>query len=130
MNQKGQTAVEYLITTSFLLLITGIIFAYGLFIYTDSVASSTARTAVSSIVNTINQVYALGPGTALFISVDIPQNIGDIKIESTSSHSALVFQLQTSGGLSDISETAKTTFEFSGPTENDLKQEGRYPLKV
>lgn len=134
MNQNGQTSVEYLITTSFLLVITGIIFAYGLFIYTDTVANSTANSAVSGIINAVNQVYALGPGSVLFITVDTPRNVHRVFTENseTTNRTALVFELQGTGGLTQISETSQTRFDFynSDWTLGQIQKEGRYPLKV
>lgn len=157
MNSKGQSAVEYLIITSFLLVITGIIFAYSLFIYTDSVSSSTANNAVNSIVNTVDQVYALGPGSSLFVNVDIPQNISDLQLlqlpegeagcympsdnpapnQVACQKTALIFKLSTSAGISDIAKSAKGLFEFFGDTQGNpgktslaLKRQGRYSLKV
>lgn len=147
MNSRGQSAVEYLIITSFLLVITGIIFAYSLFIYTDSVSSSTANNAVNSIVNTVDQVYALGPGSTLFVEINIPQNISNLELKNLPEpcippptsllpgqtrciKTAMILKLSTSGGVSDVAKSAKGLFEFSGPTETALKKQGHYFVKV
>ncbi len=150
MKTTAQTAVEYLLITSFLLVITGIIFAYSLFIYSDSVAQSTANSAVASIVNAVDQVYALGQGSTLFFEVDVPQNINNVQLIrlppncvtlNNCTKTALVLKLQTSGGVADIVKSAKGEFKFViyGPytdnNENDatllaLKRQGHYFLKA
>lgn len=132
MKPKGQTAVEYLVTTSFLLIITGIIFAYALFIYTDSTVTSTARSAVSTIVNTIDQVRALGPENVLYTEAEIPPNVFSVSYQDNpdSNVTQLILKLQTAGGLSDIVKTAKGTFTLDAVAQCMLAKQGRYKIKV
>jgi hypothetical protein len=124
--------VEYLITTSFLLLVTGIIFAYALFIYTDSTDRSTANSAVSTIVNTIDQVLALGPENVLYTEVEIPKNVDSILTEDSSINSvtAFVIKLQTSSGITEISRTAKGLFTVDDTAKCMLQKQGRYTVRV
>ncbi len=132
MEKKGQTAVEYLVTTSFLLVVTGIIFAYALFIYTDSTVTSTAKSAVSSIVNTVDQAQALGPENVLYTEVEIPANVYDATYFTNPDQNVTVFvlRLQTSAGLSDVARNAKGIFLVDDAALCMLKHQGRYKVRV
>lgn len=132
MNVRGQTAVEYLITTSFLLVITGIIFAYALFIYTDSTASSTGRSAVSTIVNAVDQTYALGPNNIIYTETEIPPNVFDVFSQTNADNNvtAFVIRLKTSAGISDVAKSARTLFVLDAAAQGALKVQGRYRVKV
>lgn len=132
MGRKGQSAVEYLVTTSFLLIITGIIFAYALFIYTDSTSTSTAKSAVITIVNTVDQVQALGPENVLYTEVEIPANVYDASFFDNPDKNVTVFvlRIQTSAGLSDVARNAKGIFWVDDTTLCMLKRQGRYKVRV
>lgn len=130
LNRKGQASLEYLLTTSFLLMVTGIIFSYALFVYGDTVSNSTANTAVQTIINTVDQVYALGPETVLFVDVDLPNNIQQALTQDAPQQTALVLKLQSSAGLADVIGYSKTHFSMTPLTTQALQREGRYRLKV
>ncbi|MDO8625151.1 MAG: hypothetical protein Q7R47_03640, partial [Candidatus Diapherotrites archaeon] len=73
--------IEYLLVTSFLLVASGLIFAYATNNYQQSASTGLARGAVTSIVNAAEQTYALGDGSVIFIEVEIPSNITDVKMQ-------------------------------------------------
>lgn len=130
-SSKGQAAVEYLISTSFLLMVTTIIFVYAIFVYGDSAAASSASTSATTIVSTVNQVNVLGPETVLYNEVAIPANVQDVRIEDRNGKSQLVIELKTSAGITQISKTANGFFAWgSALTPTLLKSEGRYPIRV
>jgi hypothetical protein len=77
----AQSAVEYLMVTSFLLVATGLIFAYSSTNYQQATNSTMAKNEVTSIVNTVEQAYSLGEGTVLYVDVETPPLVKGISID-------------------------------------------------
>ncbi len=80
-NRSAQTAVEYLLLTSFLLIASGLIFAYTTTNYQESANIGLAKGAVSGIVNVADQTYALGEGSVLFFEVESPPNMTEVRMD-------------------------------------------------
>jgi|GEM_PF-6163536 len=81
MALRGQSSVEYLMITTFLLLVVSIIFAYATSNYQQASDTSLAKSALSRIVNIADQTYALGEGSQLFIEVEIPPNLTEVRVD-------------------------------------------------
>jgi len=77
----AQTAIEYLLLTSFLLVATGLIFAYASTNYQDATNSSMAQQELSTIVNAAEQTYALGEGSVLFVDIETPSSVKAIRVD-------------------------------------------------
>jgi len=77
-NAKAQIAIEYLILTSFLLLASGLIFAYAQSSYTQNSQVGLTKGAVSTIVNAADQTYALGEGSVLFVEIESPPKMLEV----------------------------------------------------
>jgi uncharacterized protein (UPF0333 family) len=72
---KGQVALEYVLTTAFLLLVIGIVFYISMINYSETIALSKAQNAVKTISAGAEYVYALGPGNVVFVSIDLPSGL-------------------------------------------------------
>jgi len=75
ITKKAQSSVEYLALLGFLLLITFIFFMQANREIGQKIVDTTAINAVEKIAATVDEVYRLGPGTKLYVSVDIPPNV-------------------------------------------------------
>jgi|GEM_PF-2052611 len=71
----AQAATEYLMIAGFLLILIAAAYLYSTTIISNSVDDSKARTAVNNIAKSIDQVYALGPGSKINVIVDLPSGI-------------------------------------------------------
>jgi uncharacterized protein (UPF0333 family) len=80
--KKGQAGTEYLMIAGFLVIIIGIAFLYSSTTLSNSVDDSKTRTAVNSIAKAIDQVYALGPGSKISVTVDLPSGIQSQIVEN------------------------------------------------
>jgi len=81
-SHKAQAGTEYLMIAAFLLVIIGIAYLYSSTTLSNSVDDSKARTATNSIANAINQVYALGPGSKISVTVDLPSGVQSQIVEN------------------------------------------------
>ncbi len=80
--KRAQAGTEYLMIAAFLLIIIGIAYLYSSTTLTNSVDDSKARNATNSIANAINQVYALGPGSKINVTVDLPNGVQSQIVEN------------------------------------------------
>jgi len=74
-SKKGQVAVEYLMIAGFLLVVIGIAFFYSFSTLNQSTSDSKAVNAVNKIAAAVDQVYAMGPGSKITLTIDLPDNI-------------------------------------------------------
>lgn len=132
MNSFGQVATEYLITTTFLLIVIVIIFAFSSTLYTETVNTHTASIAVDTMTTALDQVRALGPNSNIFVEVEIPSGVFDMNIQSDVNQtvSAVVLRLQSTSGLKQIAKSTKGPSLTDPITKCILAKQGRYPLKV
>jgi uncharacterized protein (UPF0333 family) len=80
--QRAQAATEYLMIAGFLVIVIGIAYLYSSTILSNSIDDSKARTATNSIAKAIDQVYALGPGSKISVTVDLPSGIQSQIVEN------------------------------------------------
>jgi len=80
--EKAQAGTEYLMIAAFLIIIIGIAFLYTSTTLSNSVDDSKARTATNNIANAINQVYALGPGSKISVTVELPSGVQSQIVEN------------------------------------------------
>lgn len=132
MHSLGQVATEYLITTTFLLVVIVIIFAFSSTFYTETVNTHTASIAVETMATALDQVRALGPNSTLSVEVEIPPGVFDMNIQSDTNQtiSAVVLRLQSTGGLKPITKSTKGPSLTDPITKCILAKQGRYPLKI
>jgi uncharacterized protein (UPF0333 family) len=81
-NLKAQASLEYLMIAGFLLIIIGIVFFYSNTTVSNSIDDSKARNATDNLRKAIDQVYALGPGSKITVTLDLPGNIQSTIIEN------------------------------------------------
>ena len=78
--KKAQVSLEYLILTSFVLVVVIIIFALAMFNYDSNIKTAKAGESLDSLAKTADLVYAKGNGTALFATVNWPDGVQSIGI--------------------------------------------------
>ena len=90
MDVKGQVSAEYLLVILVILVIFGFI---SIPLVQNSISSSMgisqvsdAKTAVSSIANAVNVVYANGPGAKRTVNVYVPEDASLINITATNGY--------------------------------------------
>jgi hypothetical protein len=71
---RGQVGTEYLILTAFMLTVVTIAFSYAYYTYSLSTTAAQASDALQSVVNGVNEVYALGEGNQLLIDIYLPNS--------------------------------------------------------
>ncbi len=94
MDVKGQVSVEYLLVILVILVIFGSI---SIPLVQNSISSSMgisqvsdAKTAVSSIANAVNVVYANGPGAKRTVSVYIPEDVSLVNFADTTTNNSFL----------------------------------------
>lgn len=107
MGQKGQVSVEYLVMSTFLLLVVGVLSAYAFFNYDQAVKLDMAQHSTDLLGEVADQAYALGTGTVLFAEIELPYGIESYAV----SENEVKFVLKAFGGSSDI--YAKTTADLN-----------------
>jgi hypothetical protein len=75
--------MEYLLLTSFLLVASGLIFAYANSSYSQALNLGLAKSAVGGIVNAADQTYALGRGSVMFLEIDTPDATQSLRVDNT-----------------------------------------------
>ncbi len=87
MDSKGQVSVEYLfLILIFLIILFTVTIPFATHAITDSQnvsVTSDAETAVSTIANAVDVVYANGPNSQRTVNVYIPQNNTNLVYDST-----------------------------------------------
>ena len=78
---KGQVSLEYMLLTGFLLLAVSAIFLFVSFSLSAQRDLDATSSAVNSLVKCIDQVYALGPGSDVFVDVKLPFSVVNQQIE-------------------------------------------------
>jgi uncharacterized protein (UPF0333 family) len=81
MGKRAQASMEYLMIAGFLLVVVGIAFLYSQSSLSNSVDDAKAKTAVNTLAKAIDQVYALGPGSKLTVTLDLPTGISSQIVE-------------------------------------------------
>ncbi|MDO8626858.1 MAG: hypothetical protein Q7K42_00190, partial [Candidatus Diapherotrites archaeon] len=73
----GQVAMEYMMLIGFVLAGVIVIFMISNNTSQDVVTSNKIDSAVTNLGNAIDRVYSLGPGSRLYVEIDLPSNVRD-----------------------------------------------------
>ncbi len=115
-------ALEYVLTTAFLLLVIGIIFYISMVNYSQTIALSKTQNAVKTISTGAEYVYALGPGNVVFVSIDLPSGINSGRANEHN----IEFQLEMVGRTTDVYTLSDANISsVTLPT-----REGMHELKI
>ncbi|MBN2127544.1 MAG: hypothetical protein JW703_04090 [Candidatus Diapherotrites archaeon] len=80
MFSRGQTSVEYLVLSSFLLLVAGILFIYSFNSVTDATVFVNARSSVELLGNAADNVSALGNNSQKIVDIELPEGVNDFNV--------------------------------------------------
>lgn len=72
---KSQVGLEYLLLTSFALLVIGIIVYYSFTSSSETLNYNQAKDSVDQIAKAADHVYSLGPGSRTSVLITIPSNV-------------------------------------------------------
>src|SRR3989344_4036144 len=100
MNLRGQSSVEFLTITVFLL---GALLLFQIFASApleEQITLNKASIAAKKLAQKIDEAYSLGPGTKFFVEIDLPDNIESEFIGSNE----FGWTLSTGSGTSDVYE--------------------------
>jgi uncharacterized protein (UPF0333 family) len=105
---KGQTAFEYLILFSLVLVVLSILILYSQQITEsnrEDIMAADAITAVNKITEASDIVYTQGKPSQITLSVYIPDNVYSINC----SDKMIIMKINIASGISDIFSTSKAT---------------------
>ncbi|MDP2666414.1 MAG: hypothetical protein Q8P05_02860 [Candidatus Diapherotrites archaeon] len=80
-SSRGQVGFEYLIFTTFLLIVVVILFAYAFTIYSQSIQLVQTQAAVDSLSSAVDFVYAKGPGNSILLNITLPQGLSELRVD-------------------------------------------------
>ena len=81
MNTHAQIGLEYLVFTSFLLLVAVILFAYSFTTYSTSLQLVQTQGAVDAVASAVDFVYAKGPGNTVVVNVKLPAGLTEFRVD-------------------------------------------------
>jgi hypothetical protein len=81
MNARAQVGLEYLVFTSFLLLVSAILFGYAFISYSTSVQTIQTQKAVDDVASAVDFVYAKGPGNTVLLDVQLPSGLTEFRVD-------------------------------------------------
>lgn len=81
MNGRAQVGLEYLVFTSFLLLVSAILFGYAFVSYSTSVQTIQTQKAVDDVAAAVDFVYAKGPGNTVILDVQLPAGLTEFRVD-------------------------------------------------
>lgn len=119
---KGQAAVEYAMILGLVLVALIPIFYISLQNTNNSVKSTQASDLVNQIASAANTVYALGPGSTRYITINMPQGVS----LATVNQNEVRLIISINGKSSDVTALAKANFS----TANLPTQPGQYSIKL
>ncbi len=82
-DRRGQLSIEYLVITSFILVISGVLFGFSLFTFNENAGLSQAKEAVSAVVTHANLVASLGEGSKVYFNADLPDGVSSFSVSGT-----------------------------------------------
>ncbi len=119
---KGQAAVEYAMILGLILVALIPIFYISLQNTNNSVKNTQASDLVNQIASAANTVYALGPGSTKYITINMPQGVS----LATVTQNEVRLRISINGRTSDVTALAKANFS----TANLPTQPGQYGIKL
>ncbi len=91
----------------------------------EMLATSQTRLAVTRIASLVNSVGNLGENAFTLVDVYVPKNVKSIEFNNVADGCEVVFKLETSSGINDISEPVafklKNSMQFQNPSEGVLR---------
>lgn len=139
LSVMGQIGIEYIVLTIVILVGISAIFFYAYFNYIEISKSNQMTTAANNVINTINQVYAWGPGNVFFTSIDLPVGVLSVRVQhnckitppcadfNTVAYSDVVWRMKASGSDFFAVTSAKHPVDQNIPIG---LTEGRHRVKV
>jgi uncharacterized protein (UPF0333 family) len=122
MFSRGQVGFEYLTFTAFLLLVTGVLFAYSYISYSTTVQLVQTQAVVDDVASAVDFVYAKGPGNSVLVDIKLPAGLSEFRTD----RNAVIITVQQPGGTSNIFSFTKVPI-----TPQYLYfEEGLYTLRV
>ena len=118
---KGQTAFEYLVIFSIVLLLTLILTTYSGEITIrnrEEIRISNAITAVEKIVEAANIVSTQGKPSQITLSIYIPENIDSIEANGKN----FIMKVRMGSGVSDIFATSKANLQTDISNSSGIKK--------
>lgn len=108
---KAQAAVEYLMIVVVVLVISITLFYYSTIYSSESIAISQTQESIKTIANTIDYVYALGPGAETTVEIELPKNV----VDSYVIKNEIGFKIGVSGRIDEVYEVTKSSVSGSLP---------------
>ncbi len=78
---KAQISVETLLLIGFALTAVGVVFLISNTTSQETIAINKINSSVTSLAKGVDQVYSLGPGSKVFIEIDLPSNVREKVIQ-------------------------------------------------
>jgi uncharacterized protein (UPF0333 family) len=110
--KRGQIALEYIMIIGVLFIIVVPLFFYASNRANTEIKMNLADDAINTIANTVEMVYAMGPGTKEYVRVTIPSEVQYTIVNGTE----LIMTLTVFGGTSEIVVPTKPIVVGSIPT--------------
>jgi len=109
--KKGQISMEYMATVAVLIFILIPFAYYALSEFNDAVKINKINNAVQDIANSVNAAYALGPGTKVYVIVNLPLGVSSLSILG---NREVKLNYMIHGTTSEASATALPNMQISG----------------
>jgi len=106
LNGKAQVSLEYVVLTSLVLVFISVVFVFASITVSDSVSLYQAKASAKSLAEAINRAHSLGPGTKIFVELDLPYNI----LEPIWEKGEVGFVVSSFGGSNNIYESVDADF--------------------
>jgi len=116
LGRRGQVGTEYMVIIAVLLLSSGIMAAYALVNYNESIKISQLSQATSEIEAAIEQVYVAGPGNVLIVKIELPIGLQSVNITG----SEAVYTITLLGGNTQFSISGSPDLFGSLPTSEGI----------
>jgi uncharacterized protein (UPF0333 family) len=95
---RGQVSIEYLVLTSFLLLVAGILFVYSFSSLSQADCFVKAKNSVEILGNAVEQVSALGEGSQKIVELSLPESM----VSFTASNNLINLRLNYNDTINDF----------------------------
>ncbi len=121
MKGKAQVSVEYIMITSFAILVAAIIFGVAFFSFNENAKVAQASEAVKKIANYADLAASLGEGSRIAFEVNLPNDVDSLCFGERSVN----MKVRSGAGLSDVYANTKVKVGTSACLDSTF---GRKPL--
>lgn len=121
MGKWGQSSVEYVLIVGLILVILVPLFAYSINKVNSEIKVNQADDAVTTVANSADIVYSLGPGTKKFVQITIPGGVVSSLVNGT----LVQLQMHIYGSTSDFYDTTIAPVSGELPIEK-----GTYTISI